>query len=152
MTENDKYSVGTRVHVFSPDRKEDWGLGTIDKIEPLECEGDLLTEEYPSVITLDSGKVTQGLECWWIPIEEAYKIALELVERLKAENKMLCERCEDHIPESPLCNCQLLAQGANLEPCPVHPESKEDGLKTNPKLIGKDSVYISESKEDDVDD
>ena len=62
--------VGTRVHVFSPDKKEDWGLGTITKIEPLDIEEEdgtvwRLLDNYTAEITLDDGRKTEGMECWW---------------------------------------------------------------------------------------
>jgi hypothetical protein len=58
---------GMRVRVWSPNEKEYWGLGTIEKVEELIVEGmGKLSNDYPSIIKLDSGKITQGLDCWWI--------------------------------------------------------------------------------------
>lgn len=64
--------IGARVHVFSADRSEDWGLGIIIKVERLEIEetGEIIHNKYPSRIELDDGRVTEGLECWWYPIKE----------------------------------------------------------------------------------
>ncbi len=63
-----------RVHVFSPDQKEDWGLGTITKVEPLEFKDGgtivAVSADYPSRIELDSGKITEGMGCWWYPVKE----------------------------------------------------------------------------------
>ena len=62
---------GMRVHVYSADKKTDLGEGTIETVEPLFIEEMGLTiPSYPSRIVLDSGEVTEGLKCWWIPIPE----------------------------------------------------------------------------------
>lgn len=62
---------GMRVHVYSPDKKTDLRLGTIEKVEPLRIEelGLTIATTYPSRIVLDSGEITEGLKCWWIPIK-----------------------------------------------------------------------------------
>jgi hypothetical protein len=67
---------GMRVHVYSADIKKDLGVGTIEKVEPLRIEerGLTITSTYPSRIVLDSGEVTEGLDCWWIPIDSEKKI------------------------------------------------------------------------------
>lgn len=54
--------VGMRVHVFGPDKTEDLGFGTITKVDA--------SDNYPSEIKLDNGKITEGVECWWFPLEE----------------------------------------------------------------------------------
>ncbi len=64
-----------RVHVFSPDQKEDWGFGTIEKVENIEITEDgkiveVWDIDYPSKIKLDNGKMTEGMKCWWRPKEE----------------------------------------------------------------------------------
>lgn len=61
---------GMRVHVYSADMKTDLGEGTIEKVEPLRIEetGLTIATTYPSRIVLDSGEVTEGMKCWWIPI------------------------------------------------------------------------------------
>ncbi len=70
---------GMRVHVFSPDQNEDWGHGTIEKVEVLVMFGEdnktvtAMSGNYPSKIKLDSGKMTEGMECWWYPIDEKVK-------------------------------------------------------------------------------
>ena len=62
---------GMRVHVYLAGGGEDLGEGVIDKVETLEVEEmDLIISAYPSRILLDSGDVTEGLKCWWIPLEE----------------------------------------------------------------------------------
>lgn len=63
--------AGTRVYVFNADKSEYWGLGTITKVEPLIIEEtkEVVSTDYPSQIKLDNGKITQGLECWWYPVE-----------------------------------------------------------------------------------
>ena len=60
---------GLRVHVYSPDMKTDLGKGTIVKVDSLNIEGWIISD-YPSQIVLDSGRVTEGLECWWIALCE----------------------------------------------------------------------------------
>ena len=71
-----KAFVGMRVHIFSPNRTDDWGFGTITKVEPLLLEDDVTGEQqvlcadYPSEITMDDGRKTEGMECWWHPITE----------------------------------------------------------------------------------
>ena len=59
---------GMRIHVFSANQKDNWGYGTIEKVEKLYCENELLCCDYPSVIKCDSGKATEGIKCWWFPI------------------------------------------------------------------------------------
>jgi len=56
---------GLRVHVFAPDRREDWGLGTVILVDDLvEETGEVLSSNIPT-IRLDSGREVTGLECWW---------------------------------------------------------------------------------------
>jgi hypothetical protein len=63
-----KAKVGLRVHVFSGNTQKDLGYGTITKVEPMEIERiGVLSKNYPSEITLDSGKKTEGIMCWWSP-------------------------------------------------------------------------------------
>ena len=68
--------VGLRVHVYSADKKKNLGLGTIEKVKPLRIEetGLTISSTYPSRIVLDSGEVTEGLDCWWISIEREKEI------------------------------------------------------------------------------
>lgn len=63
---------GMRVHVYSADVKKYFGLGTIEKVEPLRIEeaGLTITTTFPSRIVLDSGDVTDGLHCWWSEVNE----------------------------------------------------------------------------------
>jgi hypothetical protein len=70
---NPEYPVGLRVMVYSPSRRRIWGKGTITKVEPLymECEDGRIIkvlDEYTAEITLDNGKKTEGLKCWWYPL------------------------------------------------------------------------------------
>ncbi len=62
-----KIKKGMKIRVFSPDGTEDWGDGVIRKIDELRCEGEILSKNYPSEILLDSGKIVEGLTCWWYP-------------------------------------------------------------------------------------
>lgn len=60
------------MQVHSADMKEDLGQGTIEKVEAL-CEeetGFVLSPHYHSRIVLDSGKITEGMYCWWIPVND----------------------------------------------------------------------------------
>ena len=79
---------GMRVHVYSADKKKDLGLGTIEKVEPLRIEetGLTISSTYPSRIVLDSGEVTEGLDCWWISVEKEKEIQKE---KDKGKNKNL---------------------------------------------------------------
>ena len=71
-----------KVHVFSPDQKEDWGVGTYlgDTTlrtefqlgfleEPLEGLTELLADEVTPKIRLESGKIVYGMGCWWHDLE-----------------------------------------------------------------------------------
>jgi len=59
-------TVGLRVMVWSPDRKEYLGEAVIEKVEPFFVEGiGKTTDSYPSVIRFDDGRITEGLKCWW---------------------------------------------------------------------------------------
>lgn len=62
---------GMRVHVFSPNQKDNC---TIVKVE---------AEGYPKEIQLDSGRVVEGLECWWHPINK--ELILVLVKGVMAK-------------------------------------------------------------------
>ena len=64
---------GLRVHVFSANRKQDRGKGTIRNVGPLNIEGWVIPD-YPFQIVLDIGEVTEGLDCWWIPLGEVKNI------------------------------------------------------------------------------
>lgn len=67
-----KPKEGMRVQVYSADRADDLGLGTIEKVESL-CDEEawvVFTSSYPSRIALDSGEITEGMECWWIPLAD----------------------------------------------------------------------------------
>lgn len=60
-----------RVHVHSSDMRTDLGEGIIEKVEPLCIKAvGIAISSYHSRIVLDSGKVTEGIDCWWIPVTE----------------------------------------------------------------------------------
>lgn len=65
-----KAKQGMRIHVFSPDETEDWGLGTIIDVVDLvdEDTGVLFGHDFP-IIKLDDGREIDGLDCWWHPID-----------------------------------------------------------------------------------
>lgn len=74
-----KAKEGMRVKVFSPDKKKYLGEGTIRKVETLYIElgpGHLIpvSDNYPSEIVLDDGRVLEGIECWWIPVEDVKRV------------------------------------------------------------------------------
>lgn len=69
-----KAKVGMKVHVFSPDKSKDLGIGEIIRIENLDVENDdgsieRLSNNYP-IIRLKNGKEIGGIECWWYPIRD----------------------------------------------------------------------------------
>ena len=70
-----------RVHVFSPDQRNDWGFGTyvgettlraeamLGFIEePLEEFLALFSDTVTTKIKLDSGEDVYGLMCWWADV------------------------------------------------------------------------------------
>lgn len=61
--------IGMEVHVFSPDKCEDKGMGQIVSVDTLLCEGEILTENYPTIL-LDDGSKIGGMDCWWFPVLE----------------------------------------------------------------------------------
>lgn len=65
---------GMRVHAFSPNKKDSWGLGLIVRTEP---------GGYPKEIRLDSGRITEGVACWWHPVTR--ELVLDLVKRVMAK-------------------------------------------------------------------
>jgi hypothetical protein len=66
-----KAKQGMRIHVFSPDKTEDWGIGTIIDVVDLvdEDTGILFGHDFP-IIQLDDGREITGLDCWWHPVTE----------------------------------------------------------------------------------
>jgi len=66
--------VGLRVKVFSADKREYLGLGTIIGFEKVQFGLDIFSVP---VIRLDDGRVLKGCECWWISKEEADMIEKE---------------------------------------------------------------------------
>lgn len=66
-------TINMRIKAYSTDGQY-LGLGTITKVEPLEIEYEdgtieLASEYYPAEIMLDNGDVREGLDCWWMPVE-----------------------------------------------------------------------------------
>jgi len=74
--------IGLRVKVFSGDRREYLGLGTIIDFEKVQFGLDVLS--IP-VIQLDNGRIIKGYECWWISKEEADMIEKEHCGRIVYE-------------------------------------------------------------------
>jgi len=74
--------IGLRVKVFSGDRREYLGLGTIIGFEKVQFGLDVLS--IP-IIKLDSGEEIRGYECWWISKEEADMIEKEHCGRIVYE-------------------------------------------------------------------
>ena len=66
-----KPEINMRVRVYSPDKTEDLGLGTITAIgEFMDAgTGEVYTHNMPE-ITLGDGRQILGLDCWWRPVEE----------------------------------------------------------------------------------
>lgn len=63
-----EYKEGMRIHCFSPDKIDDYGYGTIIKIDKLIDEDGYVWSNSTPVIRLDSGKIMYGAFCWWYPI------------------------------------------------------------------------------------
>ena len=61
---------GMRIHAYSPDQGEDWGEGTVIRIEKLVDDetGEVFSANMP-MIRLDNGKEILGIDCWWRPSE-----------------------------------------------------------------------------------
>ena len=65
--------VGMKVRVLSPDKSEDWGVGEIIEVTELVLKLEdgseiVLSDEYP-IIRLEDGRIVEGLDCWWYPLE-----------------------------------------------------------------------------------
>ena len=61
--------VGMRVYVkVCAETDETPTCGTITKVEQLIAEetDEVLSEHFPT-ITLDDGRIVNGMECWWCP-------------------------------------------------------------------------------------
>ena len=74
--------VGLRVKVFSADKREYLGLGTIIGFKKVQFGLDILS--IP-IIQLDNGEEIRGYECWWISKEEADMIEKEHCGRIVYE-------------------------------------------------------------------
>ena len=61
--------IGMRVGVVVEDDTPIYG--TITNVEPLLVEetGYILSEHFPT-IELDDGRIVNGMECYWYPVEE----------------------------------------------------------------------------------
>ena len=70
MSNSDKIvaKIGMRILVSDCD-DELIGFGTITKVETHIISNTSIIIDYPSEITLDNGSITEGIECWWIPID-----------------------------------------------------------------------------------
>lgn len=64
---------GLRIHVFDLD-KNYLGVGTIIEVKSVfdDYSGAVVSNTYP-IILLDSGERTEGMDCFWYPVEEARK-------------------------------------------------------------------------------
>lgn len=62
---------GMKVHVILVDGDDIAVYGTITKVEQLILEetDEVLSEHFPT-ITLDDGRIVNGMECWWSPVDE----------------------------------------------------------------------------------
>ena len=73
-----KAKEGMRVAVLGPRNKEFIGWGTIKKVEPILVEDvGIVVPDYPSIIELDNGVITEGGDCWWVPFSEELKNTIE---------------------------------------------------------------------------
>lgn len=67
-----KAEEGIKVHVIiTDDLSESQLQGTITKVEQLIVEetNEVLSEHFPT-ITLDDGRIVNGMECWWYPVDK----------------------------------------------------------------------------------
>lgn len=87
-----KATIGLEVHVFSPDKNEDWGLGKIIDVG----DGPFESTAYPT-LKLDDGRILKGLDCWWSPIKDD-----EETPCLKREDGLHCVCWYD---SEPCCSC-----------------------------------------------
>ena len=67
---------GMRVQILTADKKRNLGLGTITEVGDFWVQypdggEEKLTDNYPGKIILDNGRVTEGIKCWWYPINES---------------------------------------------------------------------------------
>lgn len=64
-------TVGMKIHAILVEGDGYPMHGTITKVEPLILEetDEVLSEHFPT-ITLDDGKIVNGMECWWSPANE----------------------------------------------------------------------------------
>ena len=71
MSSNTTPTVGMKVHAVVVGSDGDIVHGTITNVEPLILEetDEVLSEHFPT-ITLDDGKIVNGMECWWSPVDE----------------------------------------------------------------------------------
>lgn len=64
-------TVGMKVYAVVVESDGDIVHGTITNVEPLILEetDEVLSENFPT-ITLDDGRIVNGMECWWSPVDE----------------------------------------------------------------------------------
>jgi len=63
--------VGMRVYAVVDHDSDAPLYGTITSVEPLIVEetGEVLSEHFPT-ITIDDGRIVNGMECFWYPLED----------------------------------------------------------------------------------
>lgn len=64
-------TVGMKVHAVVVGSNGDIVRGTITNVEQLILEetDEVLSEHFPT-ITLDDGRIVNGMECWWSPVNK----------------------------------------------------------------------------------
>lgn len=64
-------TVGMKIRAILVEGDGQTVHGTITNVEPLILEetDEVLSEHFPT-ITLDDGKIVNGMECWWSPVDE----------------------------------------------------------------------------------
>ena len=62
-----KAEKGMRIHVFSPRKDEDLGMGTIIDVVDLADDdtGEVITTNFPIIRLDEDGREITGLDCWW---------------------------------------------------------------------------------------
>lgn len=63
-------TVGMKIHAILVEGDGYPAHGTITNVEPLILEetDEVLSEHFPA-ITLDDGRIVNGMECWWSPVD-----------------------------------------------------------------------------------
>ena len=73
--------IGDRVRIVQSDQRF---TGTVSGFDTASLDG--LVIPVP-VFRLDDGRALSGMECWWLPVEEALQ-AEAFVEKMKEEEKV----------------------------------------------------------------